>query len=1694
MSAHSERSSFGRQRRLVQHPGLADGAVILANVEFRESTMHFTRRLRAPFFAALFSLAFLTYAPPRADAQAPSSANALVVPAPPFIYTDGIGIHQAQQNRNAPETAHDRQTGDDLKWDRGKKTWVDAKTGQALGFDGQLASDGTVIPAPPFIVTPEIGLHQASQGKTPDASERAFDTYTRQSLMWDRERQTWIEAVRDRDSRTRKQTGPALGFDGAMAIADAPEDSSSPSSAFAPETGAAGPCPTGQDLFVLIQFYDYLDARTLLAAPALSEATADRQNDLARASQLDQAAAANSGDADVANAQHQQAQGLRDKLPSAQSNYAAASKAAKSAWDNYEDSLARLQSCSPENPAQAGNATVTPAMLSGALVGFAFVGADNAVSLGRSPTAPAGAHAAAEATVSVGSVSSKTDDTGAFTLTNLPAGLGTLHVATTTGVAADFPVTVLGGATARLGAPAVTRADALAIVKKALAALTTEPKTTVIIGPQEPLPAGTTVAPAFGNGYGQPSAALDFISNSEQWLIFVDPKVVLFYQHPVEFFFVDAATGALTKLDETSWPFINGLSYYGDRDTDLASADLMVGPTPPFAPKGAANESEPRTPAAAVGGADDDSAFAQAREFPSAGLGAHVMLTSFRSAPERAPQATATAPAAVGGTTYALIVQGGSDSAQNADVTSITSLFGHGGIPPANVLFNKPTETTGINGPGSSPRINEFTSQFKQQCSAAQPNDTFFIYITAHGSPGGGAELDSNGVYSGSGAPLDFEKLTGSYFDFTGCKAGRVVVIIDTCYSAKLASQIGANLTKAGITNATVISATDADHSSLGVPLYGSLFTTKFVDAFNAQVAASPTATVDLRKVFYTAADDTNSSFAIYLPYVDPQNPQLFVLKPPAVAQGNSAAGGVSLAQPAGSSKPAAANPAPVPAAQPQPPAKPSLSADLCERAKVLRDIAAKDRQWAAAATDQRSKDYFTSDATMMDGMAKQREDLANYYDPNSCPPHGQAIPQVSQVPYIFIHLPDSTTPDYSWVDPWTAPLPGLRSWNTQEHRYYGYNADGTPRPDEQPAGSSNGNFQGVLSGNSSASPAGETSSTSAYQCTAKIPVVSVPVAGGAAQIEQEFDCSGVPPVKPYINIRLDIPATVGQLHFDGQNGTGMFTLPGTLNDGGRTIHFDLPAFHSNTGSGNPDLFTVDYSLIEKLPGNPSFRERLSTSPGIGIDAPNWSAPISDYKIGTFGKLNFQYGARFSNNAPALVSDGTWSSTVPLYSPPGGSQSIGNWYQDYRVRNSLDYGFRGFSIPSQGYGAALTGSDHESSPPPNSTMSFPNDWNFNNKTGALSLGGSFRFGDSGFGRGNTFRNADPYFQLPWDEPYFGTPKPQVTSPSYDFTIPRAKSRPVLPYTIIRPNAFYLNPLQYFVLFDPWNGVPYYCSYDFPDTLRAFPEVAQALAADAAAHGPRTSSAANRGGGAHFELVSLRRGSPASDSPRRPSRPAAPAPAPAPDAPPSVPAFTLSIVSNGKSTGLAFNYHLAGPTANVKSVHIADGTVLEAIKPGVMQPADAPPEGSGFSGALDAFCVNFHKPPPPPGTYYRVADDDVQEKFASLRYLARAAAQMSQAKQFHADSNLDAYKDAIFQYAIWSLIEGWGQADFTQNFDTRTKENAEALHIAWTPAMENAVLAAAPGRWRDISEMETEAEALEKAASDRTSARRARRQQ
>jgi len=198
----------------------------------------------------------------------------------------------------------------------------------------------------------------------------------------------------------------------------------------------------------------------------------------------------------------------------------------------------------------------------------------------------------------------------------------------------------------------------------------------------------------------------------------------------------------------------------------------------------------------------------------------------------------------------------------------------------------------------------------------------------------------------------------------------------------------------------------------------------------------------------------------------------------------------------------------------------------------------------------------------------------------------------------------------------------------------------------------------------------------------------------------------------------------------------------------------------------------------------------------------------------------------------------------------------------------------------------------------------------------------------------------------------------------------------------------------------------------------------------------------------------------------------------------------SLVANGASSGEALELQVFDPSGKVKNVAMREGIALEPLEKTSARPvAEAAPKGvKVVSKPITIYCAEYSKAPPEPGMQYRIAPRSIQQQYASARPVLLAGRKLAAAGMLHPDSNPKAYVDSVRQYALWTKLEGWNQQQFTDHFVERTRKNAEALHVQWTPQMENALRNAAPGRWKDISRVLELAKIISRAAKIRAKAK------
>ena len=173
---------------------------------------------------------------------------------------------------------------------------------------------------------------------------------------------------------------------------------------------------------------------------------------------------------------------------------------------------------------------------------------------------------------------------------------------------------------------------------------------------------------------------------------------------------------------------------------------------------------------------------------------------------------------------------------------------------------------------------------------------------------------------------------------------------------------------------------------------------------------------------------------------------------------------------------------------------------------------------------------------------------------------------------------------------------------------------------------------------------------------------------------------------------------------------------------------------------------------------------------------------------------------------------------------------------------------------------------------------------------------------------------------------------------------------------------------------------------------------------------------------------------------------------------------VELVATGASTGDAFLLRVAGESGYRGQLMAADGLVLEATTRTAPSPRAA---STTDVSSVPAFCAEFEKSPPPPGTVYRVASPQTQERLKPMRQLFRAADQLAAAGKLHPDSNPQGYLNFVKQYSMWTRLEGWNQREFLDSFIEKTKESMAAAGRPWSSDAEAQLRKAAPGRWADI---------------------------
>jgi hypothetical protein len=131
----------------------------------------------------------------------------------------------------------------------------------------------------------------------------------------------------------------------------------------------------------------------------------------------------------------------------------------------------------------------------------------------------------------------------------------------------------------------------------------------------------------------------------------------------------------------------------------------------------------------------------------------------------------------------------------------------------------------------------------------------------------------------------------------------------------------------------------------------------------------------------------------------------------------------------------------------------------------------------------------------------------------------------------------------------------------------------------------------------------------------------------------------------------------------------------------------------------------------------------------------------------------------------------------------------------------------------------------------------------------------------------------------------------------------------------------------------------------------------------------------------------------------------------------------------------------------------------------------------ITAKLDAYCLDFLRQPPNLGTVFRIADREIQERFAPLRDVLQAGRRLHEAGLLNPDSDPEEYFHSIRQWALWSMQENLDRGKFEEAFLEHTRKNFESAGQAWTGEIESLVTGLVPNRWQDIVRVLDEARSV-----------------
>jgi hypothetical protein len=132
-------------------------------------------------------------------------------------------------------------------------------------------------------------------------------------------------------------------------------------------------------------------------------------------------------------------------------------------------------------------------------------------------------------------------------------------------------------------------------------------------------------------------------------------------------------------------------------------------------------------------------------------------------------------------------------------------------------------------------------------------------------------------------------------------------------------------------------------------------------------------------------------------------------------------------------------------------------------------------------------------------------------------------------------------------------------------------------------------------------------------------------------------------------------------------------------------------------------------------------------------------------------------------------------------------------------------------------------------------------------------------------------------------------------------------------------------------------------------------------------------------------------------------------------------------------------------------------------------AEVAPRGSGvhvMSQTVRGYCVEAAKLPPASGDVFLAAPRAAQAQFKPGKVVRLAGDFAAAHGYLRPQGDAATYGRSITQYAIWTKLEHWDEARFTNEFLARTRNDMQQAKKPWSSETEKTLRALAPARWHD----------------------------